>query len=146
MPPKTINKMAGRLTPQLRRRVMELPLQDRVTLIECLRVSLKTLEGGRLERLNTLADRLADVTGTDVRTNTRSYGDTPWHRAIFCLVAFREGYSQNQIGHFIHRDHSSVSQAITRMQNAFDVPRAYVDIIKLYNDYVEQIMPKINEN
>lgn len=131
--------MAERLTPYLRRRVLDLPLVDRLALSEAIRVSLQDPTPDRSERLAYLADRMAEASGIDVRTTLDRTQRTAWVRAIFCFVARREGFPQMEIGAFIHRDHSSVCNAERRVNEAFALPSIYRAEIKLYNKFVESL-------
>ena len=131
--------MAERLTPYLRRRVLDLPIADRVALMEQLRRSMAEPVADRRDRLDYLADRMEAVSGVDVRKcHDRSAGSL-WPRYLFCFVARREGYQQTLVGKFVCRDHSTVCAAEKRVNDAFAAPDQYKFEIELYNKYIESL-------
>lgn len=130
--------MAKRLTPQLLRSVLTLPMADRAVLLAELKTSIASPERNA-ERLDYLADKMLEVSGIDVRTAHRNEATSVWCRSIFAFVARREGFLQREIGEVLHRDHSSISCAEKRVSEAFEVPAAYNREIKLYNKYIEAL-------
>lgn len=116
---------------------MRLPLADRIALLESLRGSV-TEPNSTDQRLTYLADKMRELSGVDVRKDTREM-QVATARFIFMFVARREGYSQNCIGRFIGRDHSTIAFAEKRMGDAFRLPDAYKLEIELYNKYIESL-------
>lgn len=130
--------MAKRLTPPLRRRVLELPIADRLALMGELRASID-ITPGREERLSYLADKMQEVSGIDVRINLSRDVQCVWPRYIFAFVARREGFLLREIGDVLHRNHSSVSIAEKRVAKSFEIPAFYRREISLYNKYIESL-------
>ena len=130
--------MAKRLTPNLRRRVLELPLSDRAALLAELMASI-VIPDRVDQRLPYLADRLAGISGIDVRVCRRCDAASVWARNIFIFVARREGFLQREIGAVLNRDHSSVAVAEKRMADAFAQPGAYAKELKLYNQFIDAL-------
>lgn len=130
--------MAKRLTPALRRRVLELPLADRLALAQEIRHSCAE-PTTPAERLGYLADKMREVSGLDPRRITSRSQAAVWPLYLFIFVARREGFTQNAIGHTIGRDHSSISAAERRVSDAFKMPSAYAAELKLYNKYIDRL-------
>ena len=130
--------MAKRLTPALRRRVLDLPMADRAALLAELKASISTPDRAAA-RLEYLADKMREVSGIDVRSEQCRDTACVWPRYIFAFVARREGFLQREIGEVLHRDHSSVCAAEKRVADAFGIPAAYANEIQLYNKYIESL-------
>ena len=129
--------MAKRLTPYLLRRALDLPLADKAALIGQLRASI-TLPEDPAERLRYLSDKMQQVAGVSIADGARTRKMLA-ARNIFVFVARQEGFTQERIGAFIGRDHSTVCLSERMMRRAFAFPRAYYEEIKLYNRYVESL-------
>lgn len=129
-----------RLTPFLRRRVLDLPLADRLALLAELRLSVQQVESpAPATRLDFLAERMREVSGVDVRERMDRTAAAIWPRYLFIFVARREGYSQTTIGRAIGRDHSTICLAEKRVNEAFALPGQYRKEINLYNKYIEAL-------
>lgn len=132
--------MAERLTPYLRRRVLDLPLADRLALLHELHTSVQQVEPKAPDtRLDFLADKMQQVSGIDVRVRLDRSAAATWPRYLFIFIARREGYSQTAIGRAIGRDHSTICLAEQRVNEAFAMPGQYRREINLYNKFVEAL-------
>lgn len=129
--------MAERLTPYLLRRALSLPLADKAVLMGRLRASIQ-MPATPAERLRYLSDKMQQVAGVSVETDSHQRNIVA-ARNIFVFVARREGFSQECIGGFIGRDHSTVCIAEKRMQRVFTYPKSYIEVINLYNRFVEAL-------
>ena len=129
--------MAERLTPYLRRRVLGLPLADRMALLEELRGTMLERPDPAI-RLAYLVNKMQEAAGLDPLARKR---DRPavTARYILAFVARREGFSQTLIGTTMGLDHSSISYAEKRTREMFDYPEMYKDEISLYNKFVESL-------
>ena len=129
--------MDERLTPHLRRRVLALPVSDRLALNAEIVRSLNDVP--TIERLDVLRDKMEGCAGVDVRVRTRlrKYVEA---RMVFSYVAKMEGYTQNELAEFLGCDHSTVCTTQKSMARAFETPRAYASAINLYNEYVTAIL------
>ena len=90
-------------------------------------------------RLGYLADKLAELSGVDVRTRLDRKADAMLPRMAFVFAAREEGFTQEEIGRMIGRDHSSVLMSERRMRDIFSVPAAYKREINFYNKYIESL-------
>lgn len=126
-----------RLTPHLRRRVLRLSVQDRLALNAEIVRSLSALPPAA--QLETLRHKMLDLSGVDVceKTRLRSYVEA---RMVFAYVGRMKGYSQSELAGFLHFDHSTVCTMQRSMGRAFMTPRAYADVINLYNQYTKEIL------
>lgn len=131
-------RLTKRLTPALRRRVLNLPLADRLALAQEIRHSC-TEPHTPEERLAYLADKMQEVSGLDPRHITSRSQAAVWPLYLFIFVARREGYTQEAIGRVIKRDHSSICAAEKKVNNAFAIPAAYANELKLYNKYIDKL-------
>lgn len=130
---------SGRLTPHLRRRVLDLDTLDRIALYRALGDSLRhsgdTLPEERLARRKRVMD---EVSGVDVQQRSRSR-EVVDARAVFIFVARMEGFSQRVIARYLGQNHSTISLAEGRVRTALSMPRAYAELINLYNNYTQTI-------
>lgn len=116
-------------------------MADRVALAEIMRQSIVShiAEDERLERLETMAQAMADISGLDVKERTRK-AEYIRARTIFAFVARQEGYSQTCIGAFLGINHSTIHHLEKRMESAFDLPEMWQDHIVLYNQFTSAIL------
>ena len=129
-----------RLTPYLRRRVMRLPVEERVVLHREILQSLESPELVQTDvRLNRLAEVMQSVAGLDVRERRRQ-SDLVRARVVFVFVARAEGFSQCTIGRFLDLNHSTVCYMEKRMRDALALPVAFQDYIALYNQFTTAIL------
>lgn len=129
--------MDERLTPQLRRRVLALPISDRLALNAEIIRSLNEVPDDK--RLAQLRDKMEDCAGVDIRKRTRlrPYIEA---RMVFSYVAKMEGYTQGELADFLGCDHSTICTTQKSMVRAFETPKAYASAINLYNKYVTEII------
>lgn len=128
-----------RLTPYLRRKVLDLPLADKVALYRDLSKSIHIPEEKASKRMAVLRDRMLEQTGIDVLRRTR-LAEVVEARTVFVCVCQLEGYAQTQIARFLGKDHSTVCHAYKTMRNAFDYPQQYPTLIDLYNNFTKAII------
>lgn len=129
--------MAERLTPYLRRQVLNLPPQDRIALVQAIQATFNGVPTPA-ERLEYLADKMNAAAGLEIRerTNARAFATARW---LFAFVARREGYPQAVIGNFLGLDHSSICHGEKRVSEMFAYPEAYGKELELYNKYIESL-------
>ena len=129
-----------RLTPYLRRRVMRLPIEERVVLHREILQSLESPELVQTDvRLTRLAEVMQAVSGLEVRERCRQ-ADLVRARVVFIFVARAEGFSQCTIGRFLDLNHSTVCYMEKRMRDALSMPVAFQDYIALYNQFTTAIL------
>ena len=129
--------MAERLTPYLRRQVLNLPPQDRIALAQAINATFHGTPTPA-ERLEYLADKMCAASGLQIRerTNARRFVTARW---LFAFVARREGYPQEVIGAFLGLDHSSICHGEKRVSEMFALPEMYKHEIELYNKFIESL-------
>lgn len=131
---------AERLTPYLRRRVLNLSMTDRVALRREIDDSIAQPQRVKpCDRLRYLADKMQEVAEVDVRQRSRLAAIVE-ARGIFVFVARCEGISQLEIGRFLKMNHSTVSFTEKKVRGMFEVPAAFKETIGLYNQYTNAIL------
>ena len=131
--------MQGRLTPYLRRRVMGLPLGDRMELVSMVLSASPRTEFPVASRLGFLADILRDVSGVDIRRSGDRSLPVTAARTVFVYAARREGFTQEEIGRFIGRNHSTVCCAEIRMRDALSAPRGNREHVELLDRFMKEL-------
>ena len=129
--------MKGELTEYLLGRVLSLRPAVRAELQAKIAASLVPDVPAEV-RLGLLADRLAAVSGIDVREHRSANRVGCMARTVFVYVARQAGFTTTQIGRFVGRDHSTVVVASARMQDALDCPAADRELVELYRRYMNQ--------
>lgn len=124
------------LTPYLRRRVLHLPVADRVELMQAIGASIAAPP--KPDRLGTLRDAMLAVSGVDVR-DQRRFADHVRARSVYCFVARMEGFSLAAIGEALGMDHSSVHYLAKRMGDAFSSPAVWSDYLDTYDRFVKEL-------
>lgn len=127
------------LTPELQRQVLNLDLNDRVALLHALQRSMPHPDAMMAEAyLARWAQQMRDISGWDVKAHgkERSLVNA---RTVFCFVARTYGISQRAIAGFLRQDRTTVSCTESRMRTALSMPKAYPEMINLYNVYTELI-------
>lgn len=131
-----------RLTPYLRRRCLDLKVEDRVALVrimtESLTQSVRT-ENQVNERLAQMGRTMAALTGLEITHRCRR---TEYMRArtIFAFTARQEGITQQNIGDYLGLNHSTIHNMEKKMCDVFDVPSCWPDYIELYNLFTTAIL------
>lgn len=64
--------------------------------------------------------------GTDVEA---------WTRAILAFHLYGGRWTNKRVGAMLHRDHSTVTSARQRVQDALDLPRQYDDVIEMIENF-----------
>ena len=130
---------AKRLTPYLRRRVLELCTLDRLVLQRELANSLKVDYVAPTQRLGLLGDAMRDLSGYDIRARIRTR-EVVTAREVFVFVARLEGITQDAIAKYLKRDHATISYCEARMREALIYPRICPEKIELYNKFTQKIL------
>ena len=135
--------MQGRLTPYLRRRVLGLPLGDRMELVSQILSRSPRLEFPVHSRLEFLAGVLVGCCGVDVRVSRDRSLQSSVARTVFVYAARREGFTQEEIGRFIGRNHSTVCCAERRMQDAFAAPQGNREHVELLDRFMKELYERV---
>ena len=110
---------------------------EKKRLIEILRKSLETRDVGRtFEKLH---DAIVKVMGCEVITKGReSYPAIG--RALLAYACSLEGMTENTIGRFLQRDHSSINGMKKKVTEWLDLPHVY----KIENDLYVEFLKELN--
>lgn len=131
-----------RLTPYLRRRCLDLKVEDRVALVrimtESLTQSVRT-ENQVNERLAQMGRTMAALTGLEITRRCRK-AEYMRARTIFAFAARQEGITQQNIGDYLGLNHSTIHNMEKKMCDVFDVPACWPDYIELYNLFTTAIL------
>lgn len=133
--------MAERLTPELRRQVLNLNAVDKAALVNDIRRSMPHLAPGYYSpsALADMAFEMRNLVGFDIALRCRNV-EMVNARTVFCFVARLQGYSQQAIADFLHQHRSTIAAAERRMYDALDMPCAYADVIRLHEEYLNRIL------
>lgn len=129
----------ARLTARLRRTVLSLPPQERLSLQEDILASLSPDRRVGTARMEDLREAMRRVSGTDVLEVTRLRINVE-ARTVFAYVARVEGFSQCDVARFLQKNHSTIWNMEKTMASAFAHPQSYPTLITLYNEYVNAIV------
>lgn len=78
------------------------------------------------------------IIGLDIRTMNRSTL-VRWGRYFLMYKLRRDGYTLNRIGKLLDRDHTTVMHGLKCAYHAIDNPRAYPDVIPIWNSFSEKL-------
>lgn len=131
-----VNTRRPRLTAQLRRRVLSLPVGERTILMGEILTSLEDVH--LAPSLEAMGEVMESVSGIPFRERNRSL---PYvrARAVFAACALEEGYTQREVGDYLGTNHCTVHYLGKKMAEAIEYPNLYQDYITLYNDYTKAI-------
>ena len=95
-----------------------------------------------------IAERYAEVLAAaeravGVKMNPGRDAVTTTVRSFVAYRLHKEGYSYNDIGRMMGRDHSTVVHLVERKENALSVPGAYKSETEMFNRF-EEILGKIS--
>ena len=127
------------LTPYLRRRVLKLSAEDRLTLRHDIDSSLREPTDNRTARLSKLCQVMQETSGIDLRKRDR-HADTVRARIVLCFVARLEGFSLHEVGDALGLNHSTVCYHEKAMRKALNCPAMYPGYVELYNKFTNAIL------
>ena len=81
---------------------------------------------------------LRQITGAGENRGCRS-ARCVWYRTMVAYQMIGEGYSTTQIGRQIGKDHSTIVHYRQKMDDALSMPRAYQDIIPVWEEFKKRI-------
>lgn len=126
------------VSPRQRRRLLSLPVSERLSLARILTESVTGKPQVDDERLLELSGVLSGVMGVDIRSRNSAM-PYAWGRAMFSLVARGEGFSLHEIGDFLHRNHSSVWAMASRMEDLLLHPALNRPVVDKYDEFIKRI-------
>ena len=130
------------MNTSLKKRCEALNLHDLLELREHLSViiSERTANVGKSPyRCSMLMRELAEIMGVGRIDYFSRETSQAWMRAIVAYQMFREGYKVTEIGDQMMKDHSSVSHMTKKMQDVFDMPHMYRDIVDIWNKFQNRL-------
>ena len=78
------------------------------------------------------------IIGADIRTESRMML-VRWGRYFVMYKLKKDGYSANQIGRALNRDHATVSHGVKCVSLAMDNPKLYPDVMPIWNSFTEKL-------
>ena len=133
---------------EIKRMCNGLSLQDKVLLRDYLsHIINNSREGGGMTplRCSILMGKMASVLGVQRISYVSRVAVHVWARAMIAYQMFGEGYTNAEIGRQMMKDHSTITHLRLRMQDVFDLPEAYRDILDIWNKFQERIENDIHE-
>lgn len=133
--------MSGELLKECER----LTLKEKVELRERLSDMIKSTGSGRspLRCSMLLGDMAAAMGWQTVPYNSRE-AQYVWARAIVAWQMCREGYSTGEIGRQMMKDHSTIIHLRNKMQDVFDMPQMYEDVLDMWDKFKRKIDNEIH--
>lgn len=133
---------------RLQERCLDLPYIDRLNLCEALWKSiLQERQDGRptpADRGEILLREIGEIVGEPVLVKSRKAILT-WARAMVAYQLLKEGYSTTEAGRAIGRDHSTIIHLRDRMEDVFDYPVFYKDVIELWITFQKRIQDETDK-
>ena len=68
-----------------------------------------------------------------------------WARAMVAFQMCKEGYSTTEVGRQMMKDHSTIIYLRNKMQDVFELPQMYGDILEIWNRFQKQIQDDIHK-
>ena len=130
------------MSDDLKLAVENLTLKDKVELREYLSDMIASSRGGVMRsplRCSILLREVASVMCVPCIPIERRDPDSVWARAIVAYQMCREGYTTIEIGRQMMKNHSTIIHLRDKMQDVFEMPFAYRDIIEIWNDFQKRI-------
>lgn len=131
------------MSDDLKRMCRNLPLKEQVELREFLTREIASAKGKWITksqfRCSILFRDVGIVMGKDrISYDSRAKADV-WARTMVAYQMILEGYTTLEIGVQMGKDHSSVTWMKKKMQDVFDMPVAYRDILEIWDKFQERI-------
>ena len=130
------------MTQELKHKCERLSLEEKMELRDYLSASIANSHMGGFHsplRCSILLGDMAEVMGLDAIGYFSRDPMMVWARAMVAYQMIQEGYSTGEIGRQMMKDHSTIIYLRKKVQNAFDIPRAYQDILAIWNDFQKRI-------
>ena len=135
------------MSNDLKEAVERLTLKDKVELREYLSDMIESSRKVRSPlRCSVLLGEMAKAMGWEQPIPYESRESLHvWARAMVAYQMLREGYSTVEVGHQMMKDHSTICHLRSKMQDVFDMPQAYEDILEMWDKFQNQINHDIHE-
>jgi hypothetical protein len=89
-------------------------------------------------RCSYLMEEMRKVTGRPVSMSHRNPDDV-WARTMVAYQMILEGYSLTEIGHQMLKGHCAIIHLRDKMQDAFELPHIYGDVIATWDKFQKRI-------
>jgi len=136
------NKQTDAEMMTLTQQFLGLPYRDRINLCNQLRDSILLERSEKRHAEKTRADILlgyiGEVIGEPVPVNCR-VAKYVWARAMVAYQLSKEGFSTIESGLMMGKNHATIIHLRNKMQDAFDYPHAYMDIIELWQKFQNKL-------
>lgn len=127
---------------------LELPYKERLNLCQAIKDSLlrerKEKRQIHMNRGAVLLEYMRNILGMEIPMTSR-LSEFAWARTMVTYQLTKEGYSSNEIGRMIHKDHSTIIYMRNKMETALRYPNAYKDILDIWKQFQKQIQDDIHE-
>ena len=124
------------------RKALDLPVEERVSLISILQASLRRHPHGNGNRAGELLDIIGDIYGCDIPLRSRK-AEYVWARAMVVYQLRQEGFTLMEIGRMMGMHHSSVFHLEGKMKDALMYSFAYRDVIDIWKQFQNRIQDDI---
>lgn len=126
---------------EVERLCLSLPKEEKIRLIDMMIKSIKTEDSCRtFEKMH---DAVVKVIGCEVVTKNRER-DSVIGRTILAHALASEGWSENKIGKFLHRDHSLVHKLKNDMKLWLHAPNIFKIENELYVEFLKELNHEID--
>lgn len=134
------------MTPQLKRRITRMSLEEKQVLLEFVNKSIGREERKTLsaKRCAFLIGKMGEIYGRDVDFISRNADDV-WARTMVAYQMVTEGFTTMEIGDQLMKDHSTITHLCKKMSDALDLPKMYIDIIETWLKFQKLIENDIHE-
>lgn len=126
---------------ELERQCLSLSDSEKVRLIDMMMKSIKT--GDSRKCFEQMHDAVVKVVGCEVVTKCRERGGVIG-RTILAHSLAQDGWSENEIGKLLHRDHSLVHKMKTDMLLWLDNPNIFKIENELYVEFLKELNHEID--
>lgn len=89
-------------------------------------------------RVHYLLEKMGEVIGEQVDPTSRE-SRFVWARTMVAYQLTEEGYSLSDAGRALGKNHSTILWARRKMKDAFALPNAYRDVIKMWKQFQDKI-------
>ena len=90
------------------------------------------------ERCKTLLGYMSRIYGREILPNCRDAWCV-WSRTFVAYQMLIEGYSVSEIGRQMNKDHTTIIHLRKKMEDVFDLPQAYQDILPIWEQFQKRI-------
>lgn len=124
-----------------------LSLQDKVELREYLSDMINSSRSVSQSplRCSILMGEMAKVVGKETIGYLSREADEVWARTMVAFQMCKEGYSTTEVGRQMMKDHATIIHLRNKMQDVFELPQMYGDILEIWNRFQKQIQDDIHK-